>query len=96
MQGGQLRRWSRLAKRQDDAVPAHSLEAQGDLHPDMCQSSESSFQTRPSEPHCQPVGHGEMPGSTSGISLRSPANQEDFLSQVYKLLVWDLKEMALR
>lgn len=31
----------------------------------------------------------------SGISLRSPANQEDFLSQVCKLLVWDLKEMAL-
>lgn len=82
-------------ERQGDTVPAQSLEAQGDLHPDMCQSSESSFQTLPSEPHRQSVGHGEMPGSTSGISLRSPANQEGFLSQVYKLLVWDLKEMAL-
>lgn len=42
---------------------------------------ESSFQTLPSEPHCQSAGRGEMPGDASGISLRSPANQEDFLSQ---------------
>lgn len=78
-------------ERQGDTVPAQCTEVQGDLHPDICQSSESSFQTLPSEPHCQSVGLGETPGATSGISLRSPANQEEFQSQVCKLLVWDLK-----
>lgn len=41
------------------------------------------------------AGCGEMPEAAPGISLRSPANQEDFLSQVCKLLVWYLKETAL-
>lgn len=95
MQGEQLRCWSRLAETEDDAVPAQSIEVHGDLHLTSGQSSESSFQTLPSEPHGQSVGCGEMPGAMSGISLRPPANQEDFLGQVWKLLVWDLKEMAL-
>lgn len=78
-------------------MPAQSIEVQEDLPLTSVSHPRAVSRPHPLTPP-PPTASQSLWRNARGyvrLSLRSLANHEDFLSQVCKLLVWDLKETAL-